>query len=185
MIKIVPYKLEYAESIHYINEAVSTHPDRSEKEKALCRYLYSDYYLQNSSENCFCAIDDENNEVVGYIIGEPNFSRFNNIMLNEYILVAQELDHSFKKVLEDEMIPYQKWNEEYEAHIHMDVKPGYQNQGVGSLLIEYIQKHIKEKGRNGIMLLCSKKNERANYFYQKHGFDIVDEYDCYVRAKKL
>lgn len=185
MIKIVPFIAEYAKDIHYINEAVSTHKDRSDNEKALCRYLYSDYYLNNSFDNCFCALDDQNNEVVGYIISEPCFSRFENILLNEYIPVAEKLDSTFKKVIQDELIPYQKWNTEYEAHIHMDVKPGHQHQGIGSLMIEHMQKHLKEKGKNGIMLLCSKRNEGANHFYQKHGFEIIDEYDCYVRAKKL
>ena len=67
----------------------------------------------------------------------------------------------------------------------MDVKPGHQHQGIGTMLIQHEFQHLKSNGAKGVMLQCSKKNERANSFYQKNGMNIIDESECYIRGIKL
>ena len=184
-IMITPFKDEYLDDIRAINVAVSTHPDRPLAEKKLCQHLYIDYYVFNSRDNCFVAVDTDSNEVVGYIIAEPDYFRFKNHLLNEYMLEATALRKGFEDTIKEEIKLYEKWNDEYDAHMHIDVKPGYQHQGIGAMMIQRMFEHLRGIGCKGVMLLVSKKNENANRFYQKNGMDIIDEAECYVRGKKL
>ena len=183
-IRIVELKNEYLQDIRDINVAVSTHPDKPLEEKKLCQYLYIDYYAFNSTDNCFVAVD-ENDEVVGYIISEPNLERYKNIILNEYMPVAKELRQDFEQYLYNEINFYDRWNNEYDAHLHMDVKPGHQHQGIGTALIQHEIEHLRQIGSSGVMLLCSKENIRANNFYQKNGLNIIEETTCNIRGIKL
>ncbi|MBO4359213.1 MAG: GNAT family N-acetyltransferase [Erysipelotrichaceae bacterium] len=182
---ITEYRDEYLDDIRGINLAVSTHPDRPWEEKELCRHLYIDYYAFNAKDSCFVALDTENNEVLGYIIAEPDFQRYKNHILNEYMPEAKALREDFEDILKEEIRPYEKWNGEYDAHMHMDVKPGHQHQGIGTMLIQRMFEHLKDIGSKGVMLQVSKRNENANRFYEKNGMEIIDEAECYIRGKKL
>ena len=182
-IRIIPFEDKYLEDIRNINVSVSSHPDKPFEEKQLCQFLYIDYYALNSKENCFVAMDDD--EVVGYVIAEPDYKRFKNIIINEYMMEAVKLRNDFGEMLKEEIVPYEKWNDEYDAHLHLDVKPGHQHQGIGTMLICHEFEHLKDIGCKGVMLQCSKKNERANNFYQKNGMNIIDEFACYIIGKKL
>ena len=183
-IRIVSYKPEYLDAIRRINVAVSSHPDRPLDEKELCRHLYIDYYAFFSQENCFAALA-ENGEVVGYIISEPDFDRYKKHMLEDYLPKAIALRDDFGDRIRNEIVPYEKWHEEYDAHLHMDVKPGYQHRGIGTMMIQRMLKHLKSIGCKGVMLQVSKTNENANQFYEKNGLKIIDEMDSNIRAIKL
>ena len=184
-IENIPYKKKYLDDIRAINVAVSSHPNRPWDEKELCRHLYIDYYAWYSSENCFVAIDRDTDEVVGYIISEPDFERYKRHMLEEYLPEAVKLREDFAERIRNEIVPYEKWHEEYDAHLHMDVKPGYQHQGIGTMMIRRMLQHLEEIGCKGVMLQVSKTNENANRFYEKNGLKIIDEMDSFIRAIKL
>ena len=183
-IRIINYETRYLDAIRAINVAVSSHPDRPADEKELCRHLYIDYYAFFSKENCFVAVD-EIDEVAGYIISEPDFDRYKTHMLEDYLPEAMALREDFGDKIRKEIAPYEKWQNEYDAHLHMDVKPGFQHRGIGTMLLEKMLKHLKEIGCIGVMLQVSKSNENANRFYEKNGLKIIDESDSYLRAKTL
>ena len=185
-IRIIPFEEKYLNDIRNINVSVSSHPNKPLEEKLLCQYLYIDYYAINSTENCFVAIDDDNNEIVGYVISEPDLNRYSNIILNEYMKEAIKLRKDFEGWLNNEVAMYSEFNNNYSAHLHMDVKPGHQHQGIGTMLIQEEMKHLKQIDARGVMLLCSESNERANNFYQKNGLDIiVKKPGVNIRGKKL
>ncbi|MBQ6125852.1 MAG: GNAT family N-acetyltransferase [Erysipelotrichaceae bacterium] len=184
-IQIIPYEKKYLDDIRYINVAVSTHPDKPLEEKILCQHLYIDYYAFNCPENCFVALDADKDLIAGYIICETDYRRFKKHLLEEYMTEAIALHPDFEQIIRDEIVPYEKWNDEYDAHMHMDVRPGYQHTGLGTMLIQRLFRHLREKDCKGVMLLVSKKNEGANRFYQKNGMDIIDVTECNVRGKKL
>ncbi len=184
-IEIIRYEDRYLDDIRAINLAVSTHPDRPAEEKKLCQHLYIDYYVFHSKDNCFIARDSDTGEVLGYIISEPDFQRFRDHLFNEYMPEAIALREDFGDVIREEIKPYEKWNGEYDAHMHMDVKPGHQHRGIGTMMIREMFRHLKDSGCRGVMLLVSKKNDNANRFYQKNGMEIIDEAECYVRGRKL
>ncbi len=183
-IRIVNYETKYLDAIRAINVAVSSHPNRPADEKELCRHLYIDYYAFYSAENCFVALD-KNDEVVGYIISEPDFGRYRKHMLEDYLPEAMALREDFGDKIRQEIVPYEKWHDEYDAHLHMDVKPGCQRKGLGTMMLERMLEHLKDIGCKGVMLQVSRKNEKALRFYEKNGMKTIDETDPYILAIKL
>jgi ribosomal protein S18 acetylase RimI-like enzyme len=62
---------------------------------------------------------------------------------------------------------------EYPAHLHINLKPGYQGLGIGSRLIHTFEGHMQELGVTGIYLTTSNQNFKAVPFYKKLGFAIL------------
>lgn len=184
-IKIIPFEDKYLDDIRYINVAVSRHPNKPLDEKKYCQYLYIDYYAYNSKENCFIAIDEDNDECVGYVISEPDLNRYKRIIVNEFIPEAKKLRAEFEDWLYNEIKMYDTFVEEYDSHLHMDVKPGHQHQGIGTMLLQTELKHLKDIGKKGLMLLTSKENVNANKFYEKNGLQILSEKPTIIRGIKL
>lgn len=54
----------------------------------------------------------------------------------------------------------------------MIIAPAYRGLGMGSILLEQAIDFAKNKGCKRITLLTDSDNERAQQFYQKHGFEL-------------
>ncbi|MDI9541216.1 MAG: GNAT family N-acetyltransferase [Bacillota bacterium] len=174
-IEIIPFNDKYLNDIRAINVSVSSNPDKPYKEKVLSQHLYIDYYTEFSKENCFIAKNLENNDIVGYIIAEVDFNRFQNHMLTYYLPQAKAIRKDFEQKVKEEVNSYAPFINQYDAHLHMDVKPGYQHQGIGTMMLKHLLNHLKNKGCKGVMLSVSKRNINANNFYEKNGMKIIGE----------
>ena len=53
------------------------------------------------------------------------------------------------------------------------VKPQFRDHGLGSLLLEECEKQVRLHRIRDIYLNCEKNNNRARWFYQEHGFQVV------------
>ena len=53
------------------------------------------------------------------------------------------------------------------------VKPRYRDHGIGSLLLKEGEKQVRLHHIRDIYLNCSRENNRARWFYQEHGFQVV------------
>lgn len=65
---------------------------------------------------------------------------------------------------------------------HLAVNSVFRKQGVGDLLVHYLENRLKEKGCLRYYLLVTKDNIAAIDFYEKRGFSPLD---LYVYAKDL
>lgn len=70
-----------------------------------------------------------------------------------------------------------EYADEYPAHLHIDILPAGQGQGMGPKLIETFTSRLAEKSVRGLHLGVSKGNTRAVAFYPKVGFEPVQETD--------
>ena len=69
--------------------------------------------------------------------------------------------------------------------LSISLYPEYRGQGIGTQLMLYIQRMLKESGYYGVSLSVSKQN-RAFQLYQTLGFSIVQEKESdYVMVKYL
>jgi ribosomal protein S18 acetylase RimI-like enzyme len=57
---------------------------------------------------------------------------------------------------------------------HLAVKPDQQGTGIGSLLIEEVEKRFKAKGCEKVNLLIQRSNEKVQAFYEKQGYTSAD-----------
>jgi GNAT superfamily N-acetyltransferase len=64
---------------------------------------------------------------------------------------------------------------QYPAHLHINLLPDFQRQGVGSRLITTFEDHLREFGVPGLHLGTSNYNHKALPFYLKHGYQVIQE----------
>ncbi|MFC3689086.1 GNAT family N-acetyltransferase [Aquipuribacter hungaricus] len=64
--------------------------------------------------------------------------------------------------------------EAYPAHLHVDLMPHVQGQGLGRRLLEGFMQHAHGAGAAGVHLGVSTGNERAVGFYERLGFEVLE-----------
>jgi ribosomal protein S18 acetylase RimI-like enzyme len=64
---------------------------------------------------------------------------------------------------------------QYPAHLHINLLPGFQGQEIGTRLMNRFEDHMTDLGVKGLHLGTTNKNYKAVPFYQKMGFEIVQE----------
>lgn len=95
--------------------------------------------------------------------------------------------------LEDEAYKSVNWQKENEAIVihRFAVKRSYQNQRIGSKLLEFAENLARNKGINYLKVDTNSKNRKMNAFFQKHGFKFVgqinlrkvpDPFNCYEKV---
>ena len=172
-------------------------------------YLFCIYYPYYEPDNVFLAVD-QNDKIVGYIMGTDNSKKQEDMFKRKMVLkiairallyTSWKYRESFKALMffiKNLSLKSQPKNlyKEYPAHLHMNVLPEYQHMGIGSKLINVFEKHIKEKGVQGIHLRTSNNNIKALPFYEKKGYVImhkdnnkvwkgVENYENLILGKKL
>ena len=159
--------------------------DRKLVTLAFCRY-----YLEHERENCFVAVDEDGEKVIGYIIGttdtlmqQRRYVRrmYWRIALRMLLVTWWKYPESIRKILEwtgDQSADRERaLAGEYPAHLHINIYPDYQRSGAGTLLILTFEQWLKSRGIRGIHLVTSRHNDKAMPFYQKHGYALLDEFD--------
>lgn len=73
-------------------------------------------------------------------------------------------------------------------HLHLDLillKKGAQHQGIGKLVINFLERKAIQANKSKIHLFVLKKNEKAIQAYQKYGFHIRKQKGRYWVMEKL
>ncbi|MBQ2759154.1 MAG: GNAT family N-acetyltransferase [Clostridia bacterium] len=169
---IRPYKEKDKENVRFVC-LNSDGPDTfSDIGREFLLTTYCDYYTEQEPVNCFVATD-ENDNAVGYILCAENFDKFKEIFIEEY---TSRLSHSEFHCNESKktVLMIEKFKDEYPAHLHIDLLPDYHRKGLGTLLMDALCTHLKAKGVKGIMLTLWCKNTNACRFYEKYGFNILE-----------
>lgn len=60
--------------------------------------------------------------------------------------------------------------DEYTAHLHIDLLPELQRQGLGRMLVETLADALRARGVAGLHLVASSSNTNAIAFYERLGF---------------
>jgi len=146
---------------------------QTEKQQKFILTTYCDYYIDCEPENCFVAVNEED-EAVGYIICAENFAKFEKRVKAEYLPRAMKLG-LFKWIASKGSFGQQKKHAaQYPAHLHIDILDAYQRKGLGSKLVDALAAHLKAKGVAGLMLTVGKSNEKGINFYKKYGFEEIE-----------
>lgn len=147
-------------------------------------YFTLPYYFFEP-ELCFVALN-EHEKPSGYIVGTSDTRAFNTWMQQSWLPVLQ--DHyqwitTFKSEAEQNVIktllkgPGEgMWqNLGYPAHLHIDILDELQGKGLGRGLMETFCSAVKNRGAKGIHLGVDGRNTRAFGFYEKMGFQILEQ----------
>ncbi len=180
--------IEICSKTGYMGDPVEEYFDDSH----LFGLLFCLYYVDYEPENCFVAVDETTNQVIGYILSsfdselqEKNFKEkiIKKIFRRVFLYTIWRYPKSFKAIRYMQKISksapkYEKEKElfnEYPAHLHIDILDGYQRKGVGSQLIEILERHLSKHQVKGVHLGTSDRNTKAIPFYYKMGFSLIYE----------
>ena len=155
------------------------------REPALLGEVYVGPYLRLAPSHAYVAVDADG--VAGYVLGTPDTTAF-----------EAECERSWWPPLR-ERYPLDRYPEEtpdgrivrlihrppaaspdvverYPAHLHIDLLPRIQSQGIGRRLITTLLDGLSAAGAPGVHLGVSTANPRAIGFYRRMGFTEVHTY---------
>jgi ribosomal protein S18 acetylase RimI-like enzyme len=161
-------------------------------DKRLFFLIFIYYYTRHEPQHCFVAVDSADDAVVGFICGTPDTAaqevRFMkttawHIPLRAFFCTIWRYPRTFLTFLRlvnmarylDRGQSAEQLEADYPAHLHMNVLPGYQGQGIGTQLMQRFERHMLALDVKGIHLQTSNHNRKALPFYEKMGFTIVSE----------
>ncbi|MBU2507724.1 MAG: GNAT family N-acetyltransferase [Bacteroidetes bacterium] len=148
-------------------------------------HFYAAPYAVFEPELSFIAAID--NAPYGYIIGTKDSTAFRDKCEEEWFPVlrerykmpaAEDTSHDAKiirlihagLIVKDEV-------KDYPAHLHIDILPELQGQGIGRKLMDTFIAKLKELNVPAMHLEVGKSNLNAIQFYEKMGFHIIHEYE--------
>ena len=132
--------------------------------------MFSTYYVRECYDTCFVLVDDSD-KVVGYILCEPDYKRYNKIFRK--VPEIKKLDKASGRNAWLFPIPYTFFGRKYPAHLHIDILDEYQNQGFGAKLMDALFTELKRRNVKGVMLQADIHNEGAVRFYKRLGFKML------------
>ena len=195
MIEIREYMKGCEIATRGINYETSTSYHTPEKRELLW-LLYHDYYPMFSRRDCFVALDTwegaqtksgKGERVVGYILCEPSFNNWERNYTKCFMPKLEKLSPEHAKMRHEEFEHYREIAKEYPAHLHINILPEFQGQGIGGRLIGALEAHLIKKGVRGVHLTTSVKKVPSIKLYERNGYELKAQFDGGVLlfAKKL
>ncbi len=176
-VMIRPYRTSDFDDVRLICVATAGFKVRSESRRMFLLKLYCDYYLECEPENCYVAVDvdeDGKEKVVGYVLSALDCESYAKRFFDKYLPKIKEYSKFNAYFARTEVLLYGKFASFFPAHMHIDILPAYQKQGIGTKLVDTIKDHLRERGAKGVMLIMGKKNDGAKAFYKKNQFSFLE-----------
>ena len=170
---IRPYKEKDKENVRFVCLNAEGPCKSTKRGINFALAVYCDCYIENEPENCFVATD-ENDRAIGYIISTESFDKFKERYMSEYYPRIAKWEYRKRKSGLRAIALQEKYKEEYPAHLHIDILPGYQHQGLGRKLMDALCDSLRKKGVRGVMFTVWHKNYNAIKFYEKYGFELIE-----------
>ncbi len=169
MVSVRAYKETDKERVQNICLANADCADATEDTKKYILLMYCNYYIEQEPENCFVAVNEED-EAVGYIICSEDYDNYEKIFKAEYINQCAAISPRRYVDAKLDLLSHSMFKKDYPTHFHIDIDNNYQRMGLGSLLISNLKAHLHKKGIKNMMMVCGEDNENAINFYRKNGF---------------
>ena len=170
-----PYQKKDFRYVHDICMATSKNAgDDTPITRAAHCATYCDYYVDNQSDYCFVAVDDDDIPV-GYVLCSVDRDDFEEKMSELYLPILRKLNSSeyFRYVAEIK-VTQRYVRQGYLAHLYVNVLEEYQRQGIGAELMNALESKLRDMFVEGAYLICGQKEDGARAFYEKMGFEDID-----------
>jgi ribosomal protein S18 acetylase RimI-like enzyme len=166
MVSIRQFKPKDQPTVEQICLLNAGNPKEPKKQEYLLN-MYCRYYIEQEPSNCFVAVNEEKDAVVGYVICAENFAKYRRVFRKLYLPKIR----GPKKILAlGEIRLHGLKSDRFPAHMHIDILETCQRQGVGHRLIDALAESMKAKDVPGLSLVCGSDNEKGCAFYRKYGF---------------
>lgn len=146
--------------------------------------LFAGPYVRLEPEHAF--VVDDGTRVVGYVIGTSDTARFVTRYREEWIVrlgdkYSPPPPPAERTTAEENMLALHFWPERmispelaaYPAHLHIDLLPSAQRQGLGRALIERFLSTLASEGVPAVHVGMVTANTEARKFYDRLGFTEI------------
>ena len=181
-VSVRPYTPEYRDQLRAVHMATASEHARSDETHGRFSLLmYCDEYLEHET---VLMLVDENDHACGYIMCAEDYASWRKHMI-PYAEEIQKLGEPYAHRPYDAFRDYEAASSEYPAHLHIDILEEYTGNHHGTMLMEALIDHLKQKSVKGVCLGVAKANERAFGFYTKMGFRVLasDEGGAFMGLK--
>lgn len=176
-ISVRPYEAKDYDQVRLICIATSDIRVRSETKRVYVLKMFCDYYIEAEPKNCFVAVDSDEEsgieKVIGYILCASDCENYAKNFIKNYLPKIKETGRLNGFSARSQVFLYSRYAAFFPAHLHIDILPDYQRQGIGGMLTDTLLTHLREMKVKGLMLVVGKKNEKGCSFYRKFGFSEV------------
>lgn len=142
---------------------------------AFCRY-----FITHCPETCFVAVD-ESDIPVGYILCTPSFGHWCRYGTKQF-LTGFPFGFLWSVGSMLGALPYLK---KFPAHLHINLLPPYQRQGLGRRLLETLEHALRLRNCPGVSLCVNNHNHGAMRFYESCGFRVLGKHPGSIAYGKI
>ncbi|KAL0577079.1 hypothetical protein V5O48_004922 [Marasmius crinis-equi] len=146
--------------------------------------IFSVPYVKLPTTWAFVLVDEASDTVIGYIVGSTDTREYERYAEEHWWPpLAEKYPPSIAKKPTDEkymgflqkMFRAPDANIAFSpAHLHINILPGYQRQGLGRKMIEKAIEYLKEAEVGGVWLGIDPRNQNARKFYERVGFKPIE-----------
>ena len=170
--RVAPYTPEHKEEMHAICLATASERARIDPvHQQFTLAMYCDPYLEHGL--AFMLLDDDG-VARGYTLGCEDYATWPEVFA-PYAAKIRSLSAEHAERMEGEMAAFAAVADEYPAHLHIDIMPGYAGKGSGRMLIEALLDKMRADGVKGIAFGVAPTNANAIGFYTHMGFTRLEE----------
>lgn len=137
--------------------------------------IFNDYFTENEPENIFVAVNGEDIPV-GYVICCTDYKLFRKKMLTELQKRVLSTYPSSLWMLWATFLSVMITKKAYRTHLHIDILPEAQRQGIGTQLINRLCVHLKKNNIRNVSVITINRSSMGYRFYCKYGFRPVHTY---------
>jgi ribosomal protein S18 acetylase RimI-like enzyme len=126
---------------------------------------------------------DAGGAALGYVLGTPDTTAFLSACDGQWWPALRDrhplqatathrtpADQSLVELIHAPLVPDAELVAAHPAHLHIDLLPEAQGQGLGRALIEWLLSRLAESGAHGVHLGVDPRNTSAIAFYKRLGF---------------
>ncbi|MGN1067191.1 MAG: hypothetical protein ACI4QH_05220 [Candidatus Fimimonas sp.] len=193
MITVRPSQKKDFRYVQDICVETSSHGGESVINRTVVCALCCDYYLDNQSEFCFVAVD-ENDVPVGYVLCAVDLDNYKEQMTEEYLPLVRKLKSGdYFDYLSEMKLEQRYYKQGYVAHLHVDVSEVYATNAseefsksvVQSMLLTAILQKLQgslvnETLLGGAFVFCKETDEIISLL-KELGFNEID----YVSGREV
>ncbi len=170
MYTVRKYKPSDKERLQYIcMETTGEENKKNERRLNSIAIIFNDYFTENEPDGIFVAVG-EDDIPVGYVISCKDIKLFRKKMLSVYLKKVIKMYPSSLFMHIASVIAVFITKKRYRTHLHIDILPEAQRQGLGTKLIDALTYHLKKKGIKNVSVLTISRKSMGYKFYQKYGF---------------
>lgn len=185
--KIVPYAPPHLPALYRICLLTGDSGGNAEalyRDGELLGHFYAAPYAVLEPASCFVLLDAAD-APCGYIVGTTDSAQFAARMDAEWL---PPLRARLPRPADDDASPDARvlrliharptlpaCAATHPAHLHIDLLPAAQGHGAGRALMTRFLRHLRQHGVGGVHLGVGARNTRAQGFYRRLGFGVVED----------